>query len=62
MPNLLERVKLANAYKVPVRVTEAALLSYGGVQARARAGGAQRAQGAGQDPRSQCGGALAAGS
>ncbi|KIZ07235.1 hypothetical protein MNEG_0712 [Monoraphidium neglectum] len=32
MPNLLELVKLAQMYNLPVRVSEAALLSYGGVQ------------------------------
>lgn len=32
MPNLLQLVKVAQGYGLPVRVTEAAVLSYGGVQ------------------------------
>jgi hypothetical protein len=44
MPNLLELVKLAQMYNLPVRVSEAALLSYGGVQVRARPGRSSKAR------------------
>jgi hypothetical protein len=44
MPNLRELVKISKENGLPLRVTEAATLSYGGVQVRARGGGGPVAQ------------------